>query len=141
MSENYSDRNILAVNGLKKTKSRSAIISVLKEADTPLSADDIFIRIREQGSTANLSTVYRTLDIMESKGLVNKIIMSDGKGRFELLGQSHRHHLICTGCHKTVSIDQCPLDKLQKDVKKHTNFEITGHRLELYGLCPDCRKG
>lgn len=141
MAENYTDGNILATKGLKRTKSRSAIISVLKEADAPLSADDIFIRIREHGSTANLSTVYRTLDLMESKGLVNKIIMSDGKGRFELLGQSHRHHLICTGCNRTIAIDQCPLEKLQKDVKKNTDFEITGHRLELYGLCPDCRKG
>lgn len=77
---------------------------------------------------------------MERKGLVNKTLMGDGKARYELTGDGHRHHLICTNCHRMVPIDVCPLEKIEEDVVKKTNFDITGHKLELYGVCPDCKK-
>jgi Fur family ferric uptake transcriptional regulator len=77
---------------------------------------------------------------MESMKLVNKIVVDDGKARYELTGDGHRHHLICTNCRKMIPIDTCPLKSLEKDVGEKTNFDITGHRLEIYGVCPECKK-
>lgn len=134
------DGNILTQQGCKNTKSRKAVIDALERAKSPVSAEEIFFDIKENNKSTNLSTVYRTLDLMESKGLVEKTVMPDGKARFELTGYGHRHHLICTSCHKTVYIEKCPLQSLEKDVGRETSFDITGHRLEFYGLCPDCRK-
>lgn len=138
--ENKYKGNILTKKGCKNTKSREAIIGVLEKAEAPISAEEIFIRVKESGSSANLSTVYRTLELMESKGLVEKTIINDNKARFELTGDRHKHHLICTGCMKMVAIDICPLEALERDVGSKTKFDITGHRLELYGLCPECKK-
>lgn len=132
--------DILSQIGCKNTKSRKAVIEVLGNAESPISAEDIFLRMKEVGTSANLSTVYRTLDLMESKDLVCKTVMGDGKARYELTGDGHRHHLVCTNCHKSVPIDVCPLEKLEKDVGKKTDFDITGHKLELYGICPKCKK-
>ncbi|HHV29027.1 Fur family transcriptional regulator [Acetivibrio mesophilus] len=132
--------DILAKIGCKNTKSRKAVIEVLESAENSLSAEDIFLCIKEQGSSVNLSTVYRTLDLMESKSLVNKIIMGDGKARYELTVDGHRHHLVCTNCHKSVPIDFCPLEKMEKDIGKTNDFDITGHKLEIYGICPECKK-
>lgn len=132
--------NILGEQGCKNTKSRKVIVEILEKAEKPISAEEIFLRIKERGSSVNLSTVYRTLDLLESKELVNKTRMGDGKAIYELTGNGHRHHLICTNCHKSVPIDMCPLEALQRDVGKKTKFDITGHKLELYGICPDCKK-
>jgi len=132
--------DILAKIGCKNTKPRKTVIEVLESTDNPLSAEDIFLRIKELGESVNLSTVYRTLDLMENKSLVNKTVMSDGKARYELTVDGHRHHLVCTNCHKSVPIDFCPLEKLEKDIGEKNDFDITGHKLEIYGLCPKCKK-
>ncbi len=140
MARNYSEDNLLTKKGCKNTKARKAVIEVLQKAEMPVSAEEIYIIIKKDGVSTNLSTVYRTLELMESMKLVNKIIMDDGKARFEITGDGHRHLLICTNCRKMVPIDVCPLEKLEKDVGEKTKFDITGHKLELYGLCPDCKK-
>lgn len=140
MSKDFSEDNILKKQGYKNTKSRKAIIEVLENAHEPLTAEEIFLQLKEKGAAANLSTVYRTLELMDGRGLVAKTMISDGKAHFELLGGSHRHHLVCTQCKKMVSIDSCPIEKLEQDVSVQTKFNITGHRLELYGICPDCTK-
>jgi Fur family transcriptional regulator, ferric uptake regulator len=140
MIKDQSNDNILTQQGCKNTKSRKAVLFVLEEANSPVSAEEIFFRIMEKGNSANLSTVYRTLELLEKKCLVDKITMGDGKARFELTGDGHKHHLICTNCHKMVLINECPFKTLEKDVEVKTQFDITGHKLELYGVCPECKK-
>ncbi|HHW49579.1 MAG TPA: transcriptional repressor [Clostridiaceae bacterium] len=139
MANKLCDENILAKKGCKNTKSRKAVLDIMEKADTALSAEDIFIRVKESGNSVNLSTVYRTLELMEKIGLAEKTVMSDGKARYTLSGDGHKHHIICTSCHKTVEINSCPLGTLEKDVMKETSFDITGHKLEIYGLCPECK--
>ncbi|WP_242973864.1 Fur family transcriptional regulator [Clostridium thermosuccinogenes] len=140
MVQKQGKENAFTRRGCKNTKSRKAIISLLEKAETPLSAEEIFLQLKEAGVSANLSTVYRNLELMESLGLAGKMVMNDGKARFEITGEGHKHHLICTSCHKMIAIDFCPMESLQKDVIDKTNFDITGHKLELYGVCPECRK-
>lgn len=140
MIKDSGEQNILTQKGCKNTKSRQAIIDVLEKTHTPVTAEDIFLKLKETGVSTNLSTVYRTLELMESKGLVAKTLISEGKSRFELTGEGHRHHLICTQCNKIVPIDVCPIETLENDVQTKTKFDITGHRLELYGICPECQK-
>ncbi len=141
MAKEINAGNILKKQGCKNTKSRRAVIEILEKSPLPLSAEEIFINIKESGISINLSTVYRVLELIESKGLASKTLLGDGKARYELTVDGHRHHLICTGCRKMIPIDDCPLFQLEKEVGARTNFDITGHRLELYGLCPECRNG
>jgi len=140
MSKNDDIGSILLKKGCKNTKSRKAVIEVLENAKAPMSAEEIFLSIKESGAPINLSTVYRNLELMEKKGLIEKMIINDSKSRFELTKHGHRHHLICTDCKKMVSLDTCPIEKFERDVIEETNFDITGHQLVLYGICPDCKK-
>lgn len=140
MPEKGNAKNIFTAKGCKNTRSRKAIAEVLGKAEQPVTAEEIFFGIREMGATTNLSTVYRTLELMEEKGLTVKTMMGDGKARYELTGDGHRHHLICIGCHKMVPIEGCPLEELAADLGKKNNFNITGHKLELYGFCPKCSR-
>lgn len=135
------EKNLLKIHGCKNTKSRQAVVAYLMKADQPAAAEEIFLALHTGGVSTNLSTIYRTLEMLEAKDLVSKTVMNDGKARYELKGDEHRHHLICTGCRKMVPIDVCPLEALEKQVESTTAFDITGHKLELYGVCPQCKKG
>ena len=140
MDNSERTANMLTKNGCKNTKSRRAIVFVLEKAVCPLTVEDIFLGIKELGGSTNLSTVYRNLELMESKGLVDKTIINDSKARYKLSGEGHRHHIICTNCHKMIPIEDCPIKSLERDVCEKTEFDITGHKLELYGLCPKCKE-
>ena len=140
MNRESEHENILTQKGLKNTKSRHAVVEVLQNAQSPLSAEEIYLEVKRQGVSANLSTVYRILELLEKMTLVEKIPTENGKAVFELIHEEHRHHLICTGCRRRVPISDCPLEKLEREVGRETDFSITGHRLELYGICPDCKK-
>lgn len=140
MAEKSMKGNILTKRGYRNTKSRQAVLEILEKTEVPLSAEDIFLCIKQSGRSVNLSTVYRILELMESMQLVEKTVINDGRARFTLMENGHTHHLICTRCHRMVSIDSCPLKALESDISRETQFDITGHKLEVYGLCPDCRK-
>ena len=131
--------NIISRRGYRNTKSRAAVVEILENADTPLSAEDIYLSMKESGRPASLSTVYRILDLMEDNQLVDRTTINNGKSLFVLARSGHEHHLICTNCHKMVSIADCPLRELETDISRETKFHITGHKLEVYGICPECR--
>ena len=106
MDKRLGEDNILTRTGCKNTKSRQAIVEVLENTEIPMSAEDIFLKIKEIGTSVNLSTVYRNLELMESKNLVEKSITGGGKAKYEISINGHRHHLICTNCHHSVAIDE-----------------------------------
>jgi Fur family transcriptional regulator, ferric uptake regulator len=131
---------VLALQGIKHTKQRKAIIEILVSSLSPVSADYIYLKLKEIDASISLSTVYRNLELLNSKNLVIKsTLMNDDKASFELNHMEHKHHLICVKCSKIVAIDDCPLEELEKKLHSKTDFDITGHKLEVYGYCPNCK--
>jgi len=140
MPDNINYKEILKREGIKNTKHRCSIIEILGKSDAPVTAEDIFIRLHESSKSICLSTVYRTLETLISKGLVSKtIISSDNRAVYELNTAEHKHHLVCVGCKRMVSIDGCPFNEYEKEIQGKNGFDITGHKLEIYGFCPECR--
>lgn len=135
---NYTD--LLKREGMKSTRHRNAILLLLEQSEDPITAEELYISLREKTASINLSTVYRTLDTFVSKNLVLKSTMDDGKARYELNHHEHKHHLFCVGCHKVISIEDCPMGELQELIKKKIDFDVTGHKLEIYGYCHNCKK-
>ena len=127
--------------GLKNTPSRQAVLEVLAHTEEPLSAEEIYRRILSGDGRVSLSTVYRTLSVLAEKGLTLKHSSQDGTLSYQLRDSRHRHYLICTRCGSSVPIPGCPLEGLEQSLGAKTGFAITGHNLELYGLCPQCAKG
>ncbi len=127
--------------GLKNTKSRLAILDILERSVQPVSAEQIFLELKEKNISANLSTVYRTLDKLTEKKLVTKLqITGDSRALFEYNRMVHKHYLICLECKKITAIESCPLGDYVKALARETDYSIAGHRLDIYGFCPDCRK-
>ena len=140
LEENTNFTEILKREGMKSTKHRNAILLLMEQSEHPMTAEDLYISLRENTASINLSTVYRTLDIFVSKNLVIKSTMDDGKARYELNHHEHKHHLFCVGCHKVISIEDCPMGAIQDSLKKKIDFDVTGHKLEIYGYCHNCKK-
>ena len=133
------NENLLRENGLKCTKSRNLILTILEQAKTPMSADEIFLILRQQ-KELNFSTVYRTLFALTKKSILLKNPGGDGKAYYQLNHHTHSHYLVCSGCKKRIIIDECPLEMIGENLEKKTGFHITGHNLEFVGECPECLK-
>ncbi len=141
MAEDGKYRDILKRSGLKNTKHRNSILEILENSRHPLTAEQIFVKLLSLKISINLSSVYRTLDTLISKGMLVKSTLSgDNKALFELNRQEHKHNLICFGCRKIIPVDGCPLAGYENLLKEKTGFDVTGHKLEIYGYCQDCQK-
>lgn len=128
-------------SGLKNTKCRAAILDILEQSDQPVAADRLFHELNEKNIMLSFSTVYRTLEALTDKKLVKKLtIAGEDKALFEYNRKGHRHYLICLGCKKILSIEHCPLTGYEEILKKETDYAISGHKLDIYGYCPDCQK-
>ena len=122
---------LLSQKGLKCTRQRLEILNVLKSADAPVTAEMIFSKL----GTLSLSTVYRTLEKFTSAGLVSRQVFGDGNELYyELTYMKHRHYAVCLSCRKVRYINGCPVRETQLE-----DFTVTGHRLELFGYCNECR--
>jgi len=124
--------------GMKKTKPRECVLSVLEHADSPISAMDICSRIEKEGSTVWLSTVYRILELLVKNGTVIKnTIMDNDMAVYELNRNHHKHYAICVNCHKIIPMDNCPMEEFVPKLED-TDFRILGHKVEMYGYCKEC---
>lgn len=136
-----SNKEKLRRSGLKNTRTRAALIEVLEQSERPLSAEEVFLGLKRKKRAANLSTVYRALEAMAEKELVSKLsITGEDRSLYELNRLLHRHYLVCLRCKKILAISYCPLGDYEKKLSESTGFEISGHKLDVYGYCPDCIK-
>jgi Fur family ferric uptake transcriptional regulator len=124
----------------KVTAPRQAILGLLREKARPLSSKEIFGALPRGG--CNLATVYRSMHLLEEAGMVKRYDFGDGVARFELLKEGddgHHHHLVCTRCAEVVEIDECVMEGLEAKIAESNGFKAVTHRLEFFGICPNCQ--
>lgn len=129
----------LAEAGYSRTRPRRAVIDVVAAAPCGLTAAGILERARRAHPTLGLVTVYRTLSILSTLGLVRRILMADGGHSYALAQCSHGHHVICERCHRAVEFEGCELQEMMENVTRQTGYRVTDHWLEVFGLCPSCQ--
>lgn len=119
--------------GLKCTRQRRDILNILSKAKLPMSAEEIY----RETENMSLSTVYRAMELFCEKGIVqSETIRNSGELYYRLNNQNHCHYAICIGCNEIRYVDVCPVHEHGLDIN---GFQITGHKLELYGYCDKCR--
>ena len=108
----------LKKKGLKVTKHRNSLLEVLEIENQPLTAEDIFLKLKEQGISINLSSVYRILDTLADNNLIIKYVLGDtNKTFYEINTLKHKHHLVCTSCKKIFPLENCPLSKYESELE------------------------
>jgi Fur family transcriptional regulator, ferric uptake regulator len=131
----------LRLLGQQYTPTRRAIVEVLRRAADPVSIPDI---MKAKPSLA-LSSVYRTLAVLEQANIAHRLVTSNEFSRYELAEEltSHHHHLICTSCGRmkdfTLSTKvERSAEKSLEQIAEEAGFLMHGHRLDVVGLCADC---
>lgn len=124
--------------GIKKTKQREAIWSILTDATKPITAIDIAEAISD-GITW-MSTIYRTLEMLETKGIITRTtIMGSDMAYYEITPHTHRHYAVCTKCGDMVPLHTCPVVEMPQELTD-AGFTVTEHHLEIAGICQKCKQ-
>ncbi|BDV42375.1 transcriptional repressor [Geotalea uraniireducens] len=133
--------DFIADRGLKTTRQRDIILDAFLASDRHLSIEDLYLKLRTSHPNIGYATVYRTLKLFAESGIAREIQFGDGQTRYEHVEQGEHHdHLVCTGCGAIIEFENEAIEKLQDKVAASHDFLIQYHKLELYGLCPKCRK-
>ncbi len=123
----------------RSTRQRQVILEELRKVTSHPTADEVCQMVRKRMPRISLGTVYRNLEMLADYGLVAKLEMAGSQRRFDGNVESH-YHVRCDSCNRIDDIPAKPVAIAEDDLRNATNFEIRGHRLEFFGLCPDCRK-
>ena len=119
--------------GLRMTQQRRLILRVLAEASDHPDAKAIFARTFAEDPSLSLSTVYRTMKLLEERGAIEKHAFNDGVSRYEHADQSHHDHLIDIDTGQVIEFSSEEIERLQARIASELGYDIVRHRLELYG--------
>lgn len=126
----------------KLTPQREVTLRVLLENESDhLSAEDVFMKVKDKYPEIGLATVYRTLELLNELKILDKINFGDGVSRYDLRkeGAEHfHHHLVCINCGSVEEIEEDLLGDVEKKVENDFQFKITDHRLTFHGICRTC---
>jgi Fur family ferric uptake transcriptional regulator len=122
------------------TGPRQAILRVLQENPHPLTNREILDALGPE--ECDLATVYRSVHLLESMGLVARFDFGDGVARFEVVRDGrdgHHHHLVCRRCFMIVEIEDCLAAEWEAQIASRSGFQAVTHKLEFFGVCPKCQ--
>ena len=125
----------------KITGPRAAILEILRQHPHPLTNREIFAEMSK--GSGDLATIYRSMHLLEKMGMVKRFDFGDGAARFELMAEGddgHHHHLVCTKCSEVVEIEECFPKKTEEKIAEKNGFKAVTHRLEFFGICPECQR-
>ena len=130
----------MAKHGLRSTEQRRVVTEMFFATDGHLSIEDLLDRVRVAEPRIGYATVYRTLKLLKECGLAFERHFGDGVSRYEVAWEDEHHdHLICTECEKIIEFEDDDIEGLQHQVASKHGFKLVRHKLELYGVCPDCQ--
>jgi Fur family ferric uptake transcriptional regulator len=132
-------RGRLAAKGVRPTAQRLLVLGVLAGERDDATAQEIHRRLHERGAAVGLATVYRALAVLTEHGVVDVLDHHRGESCYRLCGDEHHHHLVCSECHRVVELEECELDRWIDGAAAAHGWVAADHRLEVTGLCGECR--
>ncbi|MGH7860517.1 MAG: Fur family transcriptional regulator [Candidatus Binatia bacterium] len=133
----------LKERGLKATSQRDDIARVFFASERHISVEELYAEVKKVNPRVGYATVYRTLRLLKECGLAAERHFNDGEARYERAESEKRphDHFICERCNRIVEFSSPENDALHQGIASRLGFVITRHRLELYGICRECREG
>ncbi len=136
-------RDRLRSRGLRMTPERAAILHEIFDMEGHFQPDDLLVRFRTRGVRISSATIYRTLDLLVSCGLVHRETFGGGahyERAHHVDGESHHDHLVCDACGAIFEFHNAQIETLQEQVCREFDFEPHGHSHQINGVCADCRR-
>lgn len=134
-------RQHVAEKGLRQTAQRQQIVDIFLATERHMSIQELYDLVRKKYKGIGYATVARTMKIMYEAGICRQVDFGDGTQRFEhKFGHEHHDHLICLKCGRFVEIYSEKLEKLQEELVKKYGYEQKSHKLDIFGICPRCKR-
>lgn len=130
----------LREHGLKSTGQRDDIARVFFELRRHISAEELYAEVKKVNQHVGYATIYRTLKLLKECDLLFERHFDEGQARYEVAGEHHHDHFICERCGKIMEFENDELERMQQSIAQKLGVLLTHHKMELYGLCADCRK-
>jgi len=122
---------------MKLTKLRKEVLKIIDNSEKIISTKNIWKLLSPQ---PNITSVYRSIDHLESKEYIQSISISGIKYLISKKKKGHGHFIICRECKEIINFDDCVIQSLQKKLEKNLGYNITSHVLYFEGYCKDCEK-
>ncbi len=127
--------------GYRTTDSRRAVIDLICTRDGAFETADLLADARRRKIEAARATIFRTLEILTGLGIVERLDLPNGDHSYVRCdSRGHHHHLVCTGCQRSIDLEDLGMTPILAQVARRTGYKIGRHRVELFGLCPTCQK-
>ena len=130
----------LREQGYRLTPQRAMILSIIEESDRHISAEEIYAQVAARYPQVNISTVYRTLELLKQLGLIYETDLGEGRVRYHPEDKGHHHHLVCQNCGAIIDIDESALAGLKDVLLDQYDFNAQLRHVAIFGLCGNCRK-
>ncbi len=130
-----------AKKGLRSTRQREVILDIFLSTHEHLSIEELYLKVRGSNPGIGQATVYRTLKLFVEAGLARELTLSDGHTRYEhQMAGEHHDHLVCLKCNAIIEFEDETIERLQKEIAERHGFKLITHKMQLCGICPNCRK-
>jgi Fur family ferric uptake transcriptional regulator len=130
----------LREKGYRLTPQRLMILSAIESSRDHISAEEIYAQVAAKYPHVNISTVYRTLELLKKLGMVYEINLGEGRIRYHAEESGHHHHLVCQDCGVVIDIDESTLSSLRDILFRDYNFRAELRHVAIFGLCEKCRR-
>lgn len=121
------------------TPQRLAILKVLAESKGHPSVESIYTQVKPDFPTTSLATIYKNVNVLKELGQVLELGFSDDSNRYDGNKPYDHPHVVCIHCKKILDPDVAALKDMTEELARQTGFAITRHRLDFFGICPDCQ--
>jgi Fur family ferric uptake transcriptional regulator len=126
--------------GKRLTVARRAVAEAISEQDGHFTAEDVLASSRSRRRAVARATVFRSLELLADLGLVERVDLPSGDHAYVACEpEAHHHHVVCSSCGRSVEVGELGLGPMLTRIESSTGYAIDSHRLELFGLCPECR--
>lgn len=127
-------------HGFRLTPQRMAVVKILASNEEHLSAEKIYERVKADFPFTSLATIYKTVTLLKKLGEVMELGFVDDSNRYDGARPYPHPHLICMHCRKILDPDIPNLTGIPQQLAQKTGFHIVNHRLDFFGICPECRQ-
>ena len=129
-----------AARGMRMTEQRRVIARVLSESEDHPDVEELYRRSVKIDDRISISTVYRTVKLLEDAGIIERHDFRDGRSRYEQMPESHHDHLINLRTGQVIDFQSEEIERLQTEIARKLGYRLVDHRLELYAVPLDDEK-
>ena len=134
-------KSFLKEKGFKSTRQRDVVVTEFFKIGEHVTAEELYREIVKKHSEIGLTTVYRTLKLLNKSGLAAERVFADNLTRYEpLSADDHHDHLICMHCGSITEFENPKIERLQERIAGEFGFRTVSHKMELYGYCHKCKE-